>query len=130
MCVCVCVVSNGTHTHDRTRAHVVWLDSRTHAIVEELLQQENFQAAGKDTLRPVCGLPLSTYFSATKLVWLIKNVPAVQQAIQDDRCIFGTVDTWLIWVRAHRQVSTIGVSAALTHDRTHDHAHAHAKHRI
>jgi glycerol kinase len=78
--------------------HAVWLDSRTHAIVEELLRQENFQPAGKDTLRPICGLPLSTYFSATKLVWLIKNVPAVQKAIQDDRCIFGTVDTWLIWV--------------------------------
>lgn len=84
----------------------MWLDNRTHAIVDELLQRDTFQAEGKDTLRPICGLPLSTYFSATKLVWLIKNVPAVQKAIKEDRCIFGTVDTWLIWVTKSKHKQT------------------------
>lgn len=44
-----------------------------------------------------CGLPISTYFSATKLLWLIENVAAVRDAIAKDDALFGTIDTWLIW---------------------------------
>ena len=52
----------------------------------------------KDVLKKHCGLPISTYFSALKLRWLIDNVTEVREAIEEDRCLFGTVDTWLIWV--------------------------------
>ncbi|KAG0424847.1 hypothetical protein HPB47_027948, partial [Ixodes persulcatus] len=44
-----------------------------------------------------CGLPLSTYFSAVKLVWLLENIPEVKQAVDDGRCMFGTVDTWILF---------------------------------
>lgn len=43
------------------------------------------------------GLPISTYFSAYKLKWLLDNAPAVAQAAAEGRALFGTVDSWLIW---------------------------------
>lgn len=44
-----------------------------------------------------CGLPLSTYPSASKLLWLLANVPAVKEAYDDGSLAFGTVDTWLAY---------------------------------
>lgn len=44
-----------------------------------------------------CGLPISTYFSAMKLLWLMENVDAVKDGIKSGDAIFGTIDTWLIW---------------------------------
>lgn len=44
-----------------------------------------------------CGLPISTYFSAVKLLWLMENVSAVKEAIEKKDALFGTIDTWLIW---------------------------------
>jgi len=73
---------------------IIWLDARTKSTVESILAKVQ---GNKDTLKKYCGLPISTYFSALKLKWLIDNVAGVRQAIQDDRCMFGTVDTWLIW---------------------------------
>lgn len=49
-------------------------------------------------LKVLSGLPVSTYFSALKLRWLMDNVPEVRNAIEKGRCLFGTIDTWLIWV--------------------------------
>lgn len=46
------------------------------------------------------GLPISTYFSAVKLLWLMDNVDEVREAVECHRAMFGTVDSWLIWVRA------------------------------
>jgi len=71
---------------------VVWCDARNGVQVQRL--HEKF---GQDQLRPQCGLPLATYFSATKLSWLIDNVPEVAQAAEEERLMFGTVDTWLVW---------------------------------
>ena len=44
------------------------------------------------------GLPISTYFSAVKLRWLMDNVDEVHEAVLSHRAMFGTVDSWLIWV--------------------------------
>lgn len=49
--------------------------------------------------QPRCGLPINPYFSALKVCWLMENCEQVRAAIEDGRCLFGTVDTWLIWVR-------------------------------
>jgi len=73
---------------------IIWLDARTKKTVESILAKVQ---GNKDVLKKHCGLPISTYFSALKLKWLIDNVIEVRQAIEDDRCLFGTVDTWLIW---------------------------------
>ncbi|KAL0354831.1 UNVERIFIED_CONTAM: Glycerol kinase [Sesamum radiatum] len=44
-----------------------------------------------------CGLPISTYFSALKVLWLLDNVDAVKEAVKIGDALFGTIDTWLIW---------------------------------
>lgn len=74
---------------------IVWLDNRTMGTVESLL--EKVPHHDKDFLKKKCGLPLSTYFSAVKLKWLMDNVPEVQKAIAEGVCMFGTVDSWLIY---------------------------------
>jgi glycerol kinase len=73
---------------------IVWSDARTSGIVEEMKKKYKNNA---DHFRGVCGLPLSTYFSALKLKWMIDNVPEVKKAVDEKRALFGTVDTWLIW---------------------------------
>lgn len=69
---------------------------RTTDIVDDLLKK--IRNKNKDYLKPICGLPLSPYFSALKLMWLMENVEEVRLAIQEDRCMFGTIDSWIIWV--------------------------------
>ncbi|PWW77258.1 glycerol kinase [Tuber magnatum] len=71
---------------------IVWPDTRTARLVHELRRKE-----GSERLRQLCGLPLSTYPSSVKLVWMLRHVPAVQSALKNDRLSFGTVDTWLLY---------------------------------
>ncbi|XP_041373015.1 glycerol kinase-like isoform X2 [Gigantopelta aegis] len=74
---------------------IVWLDARTGATVKELIAKSSQK--NKDSLRPLCGLPIATYFSAVKLYWLLSNCKEVQQAVKNGTCLFGTVDSWLLW---------------------------------
>ncbi len=52
---------------------------------------------GIDHFRPITGLPISTYFSAYKFQWLHENVPPVAEVASAGHCMFGTVDSWLIY---------------------------------
>ncbi|CAF1188586.1 unnamed protein product, partial [Didymodactylos carnosus] len=91
---------------------LVWLDARTQETVDFLLEQSG---KDKDCLQDACGLPISTYFSALKIRWLIDNVPNVQKAIEQKRCLFGTVDTWLLWnliLNDHEHVHVTDVTNA------------------
>lgn len=54
-------------------------------------------SGGRSHFVESCGLPISTYFSAMKLLWLMENVEAVKDGIKKGDAIFGTIDTWLIW---------------------------------
>lgn len=76
---------------------IVWLDVRTASTVEQLLDTVPNRSRNKNYLKPLCGLPISTYFSAVKLKWLHDNVQVVKKAMSENRCLFGTVDTWLMW---------------------------------
>ncbi|OJJ45388.1 hypothetical protein ASPZODRAFT_69742 [Penicilliopsis zonata CBS 506.65] len=71
---------------------IVWTDTRSQAIVHELKQRR-----GATDLQRLCGLPLSTYPSSTKLLWLLENVSRVRDAYQRGTLAFGTVDTWLVF---------------------------------
>jgi len=71
---------------------IVWQDTRTGDIVNRLSQN-----GGADRFRDKTGLPLSTYFSGTKLVWLLENVNGLREAAERGDALFGTIDTWLIW---------------------------------
>ncbi|XP_076234211.1 glycerol kinase 3 isoform X2 [Calliopsis andreniformis] len=74
---------------------IVWMDMRTTATIDDLLKSIRNQNI--NYLKPLCGLPINPYFSALKLKWLLDNVPRVQEALKQNRCMFGTVDTWIIW---------------------------------
>ncbi len=50
-----------------------------------------------DTIRKKTGLIPDPYFSATKLEWILKNVPGARQRAERGELLFGTVDTWLVW---------------------------------
>lgn len=69
---------------------------RTTSIVDDVLK--DIHNKNKDYLKPLCGLPISPYFSALKLKWLLESVPRVQEALAENRLMFGTIDSWLIWV--------------------------------
>lgn len=73
---------------------LVWLDLRTQSTVEKLNKSIS---VSNNFVKTKTGLPISTYFSAVKLHWLIGNVRKVQKAIEDGRALFGTIDSWLIW---------------------------------
>lgn len=74
---------------------------RTTTTLEDVLDSIPNKTRNKNYLKPLCGLPMSPYFSALKIRWLIDNIPRVKQAVDVQKCAFGTVDTWLIWVNWH-----------------------------
>jgi glycerol kinase len=71
---------------------IMWLDTRTHGICEKLAEENG----GNDAFRKVCGLPISTYFSAVKIKWLLDHVPEIRAAADKGDAAFGTVDSWLL----------------------------------
>nr|AAR88660.1 glycerol kinase [Pandanus amaryllifolius] len=73
---------------------IVWMDVRTSSICRRL---EKELSGGRTHFVETCGLPISTYFSALKILWLMENISAVKEAIKLGDALFGTVDTWLIW---------------------------------
>ncbi|KAG0285634.1 Glycerol kinase [Linnemannia gamsii] len=73
---------------------IVWSDTRTQGVVRQLCESSE---KGADALKDICGLPLTTYFSAVKLRWLLENSPEVKEAHDNGNLMFGTVDSWLIY---------------------------------
>jgi glycerol kinase len=71
---------------------IVWQDTRTDGICDELARQ-----GGQDRLRAQTGLPLATYFSGPKIQWILENVPGARQKAEAGELLFGNMDTWLIW---------------------------------
>ncbi len=72
---------------------IVWEDIRTSTLVKKLIKKYG----SKDHIRSRCGLPFSTYFSATKIRWLYDHIPEIAQKAAERRCKFGTVDAWIVW---------------------------------
>jgi glycerol kinase len=69
---------------------IVWQDRRTAARCEEL------RAAGvEDLVRRRTGLVLDPYFSATKIQWLLEEVPGLRERAESGSAVFGTIDSWL-----------------------------------
>ncbi|XP_041940253.1 glycerol kinase-like isoform X2 [Alosa sapidissima] len=74
---------------------IVWLDLRTQSTVERLIDKT--PSKSKNHLKDLTGLPISTYFSAVKMRWLLDHVEPVATATHTHTALFGTVDSWLIW---------------------------------
>ncbi|KAF2841934.1 glycerol kinase [Patellaria atrata CBS 101060] len=81
-----------TETGEPLHNAIAWPDTRTHKLVRELKERK-----GADQLQKLCGLPLSTYPSSVKLMWLLRHVDSVKKAYEEGRLAFGTVDTWLLY---------------------------------
>ncbi|MBP5319627.1 MAG: glycerol kinase GlpK [Kiritimatiellae bacterium] len=71
---------------------IVWQCRRTSGICDAL------KAKGlSDTIRRKTGLLPDAYFSGTKILWMLENVPGARAAAEAGELLFGTIDTWLIW---------------------------------
>lgn len=71
---------------------IVWQDKRTASICEEL------KAKGlTDYVRTNTGLVIDSYFSGTKIKWILDHVPGARQRAEQGELAFGTIDSWLIW---------------------------------
>ncbi len=71
---------------------IVWQDKRTASICEELKSR-----GLSDYVRENTGLVIDSYFSGTKIKWILDNVEGVRAKADKGELAFGTVDTWLIW---------------------------------
>jgi glycerol kinase len=71
---------------------IVWQDTRVEGMVVDFAKQ-----GGLDRFRAKTGLPLSTYFSALKIRWLLENVAGARRLAETGELLFGTVDTYLLW---------------------------------
>ena len=71
---------------------IVWQCRRTSDMIEELKKDGFDQIIRKKT-----GLIPDAYFSASKIAWILNNVPGVRERAERGELLFGTVDTWLIW---------------------------------
>jgi len=78
---------------------IVWQCRRTADRIEQLRRD-----GWADRIRDKTGLIPDAYFSATKLAWILDNVPGARQRAERGELKFGTVDTWLIWNLTDRQV--------------------------
>lgn len=72
---------------------IVWQCRRTAAYCDELKMQ-----GYADSVRNKTGLLIDSYFSATKIRWILQNVPGAMEKALKGELLFGTVDTWLIWM--------------------------------
>jgi glycerol kinase len=71
---------------------IVWQCRRTAPICQDLRNQGR-----ENWFRERTGLVLDAYFSGTKIVWLLDNVPDARKRAEQGELLFGTIDTWLIW---------------------------------
>ncbi|TFD52510.1 glycerol kinase GlpK [Cryobacterium sp. Hh11] len=71
---------------------IVWQDTRTQPIVDRLAAD-----GGVERFKQKVGLPLATYFSGTKIVWILENVEGARAKADAGDLLFGTTDSWVLW---------------------------------
>ena len=81
---------------------LVWQDTRTQNICDEIKQiselSDNFFKTG---------LPIATYFSLSKIIWLLRNVDDVKKAKKENDLCFGTIDSWLLYKLTSNHVTDV-----------------------
>ncbi len=86
---------------------IVWQDRRTAEFCDELKKR-----GLADMIRKKTGLVLDAYFSATKVRWILDNVPGARQRATAGELAFGTVDSWLVWKLTQGRVHATDFSNA------------------
>ena len=86
---------------------IVWQDRRTSDYCDKLKSE-----GVTEMIRRKTGLIIDAYFSATKIKWILDNVPGARERANKGKLLFGTVDTWLIWRLTRGEVHVTDVSNA------------------
>ena len=86
---------------------IVWQDRRTSDYCDRLKNE-----GVTEMIRRKTGLIIDAYFSATKIKWILDNVPGARERAEKGKLLFGTVDTWLIWRLTRGDVHVTDVSNA------------------
>lgn len=71
---------------------IVWQDKRTSDYCDELKEK-----GYEDTIRTKTGLVVDSYFSGTKVKWILDNVPKARSKAESGQLLMGTIDSWLVW---------------------------------
>ncbi|HEV2920234.1 MAG TPA: glycerol kinase GlpK, partial [Actinomycetota bacterium] len=71
---------------------IVWQDTRTQPIVSQW-KEEGYE----DEIKPKTGLVIATYFSGTKIAWILETVEGARERAERGDLLFGNTDTWVIW---------------------------------
>ncbi len=71
---------------------IVWQCRRTAGRCDEL-----HSSGQAERIQEATGLPVDAYFSATKIEWILRNVPGAMEKARQGRLLFGTSDTWILW---------------------------------
>jgi glycerol kinase len=95
------------HTGQPVYHALVWQDKRTAPICEALKEK-----GLEDYIRQNTGLVIDSYFSATKIKWILDEVSGVKEQAAKGELLFGTIDAWLIWNLTERKVHATDVSNA------------------
>lgn len=80
------------HTGEPVYNAIVWQDTRTQKICDRLAGDE-----GADKYKAKVGLPLATYFSGPKVIWILENVEGARERAEAGDLLMGTMDCFLIW---------------------------------
>jgi glycerol kinase len=86
---------------------IVWQDRRTASTCDELKEKKLDELIKQKT-----GLVVDAYFSGTKIIWILDNVPGARDKANKGELAFGTIDTWLLWNLTKGQVHATDVSNA------------------
>ena len=86
---------------------IVWQDRRAEPACAQLRE-----GGHADSIQQKTGLRIDAYFSATKLQWLLDEVPGARAAAERGELAFGTIDSWLIWQLTQGQRHVTDVSNA------------------
>ncbi|CZQ84332.1 glycerol kinase GlpK [Trichococcus ilyis] len=86
---------------------IVWQSRQTSKIADELKREGH-----NEFIHDKTGLIIDSYFSATKINWLLEHVPGARERAEKGELLFGTIDTWIVWKLTGKKVHVTDVSNA------------------
>lgn len=101
------VVVWNRHTGEPVYNAIVWQDKRTADYCDQLKKDGKSQM-----IREKTGLVIDSYFSATKVKWILDNVTGAREAAEKGDLLLGTIDTWLIWNMTNGELHVTDVTNA------------------
>ena len=86
---------------------IVWQDLRGTDLINSIKE-----TGREKEIQETTGLILNPYFAASKIVWLLDNIPGLRKDAESGKAVFGTIDTYLVWKLTGGKVFTVDVTNA------------------